>query len=530
MEPTAVSRSTLRLLANLLFASLLLASWRLGGSSSARAQVQGTTTPVSKSGLATAIGYLPELEIVLPPEIKQAVEQTLLNRTGWQLPGDLLTITGIRQEESWGMITVSSSEPAREALAAGMTEYALLQPGKTAAILFVKKPTGWAAAFAETQGFVDLLQWVPLSELNEQARAAFLPRDQASGVATNLLFPWRQGETWRLTNGWHSGYGSSLDFAPYGASTREVLSVTDATVIGMCGPDALQVQVRTRGPAGDWYYLHLDKNQPYPTIGATTPQGSVIGKIFSTGGSFSSDCGYGTGPHVHLTAPSQSFTMDGWTVNSSNVWTKPGYANRTVGDTFASTNYTVSQIFSDVPTPGKEWMEPWINAFYDRGITSGCGTGPLIYCPENDVTRAEMAVFLLRAKHGAGYSPPAASHYFADVPVTGKEWMEPWIDQYYREGMTTGCGGGNYCPENNVTRAEMAVFVLRALHGGGYGPPAASGDFLDVPVAGKEWMEPWIIQFRNEGITSGCGGGNYCPENNVTRAEMAVFVGRAYQF
>ena len=185
-------------------------------------------------------------------------------------------------------------------------------------------------------------------------------------------------------------------------------------------------------------------------------------------------------------------------------------------------------VFADVPVAGKEWMQPWIEAFYQHGVTTGCGGGN--YCPENNVTRAEMAVFLLRAKHGAGYSPPAASHFFADVPVTGKEWMEPWIDQYYREGMTTGCGGGNYCPENNVTRAEMAVFVLRALHGGGYGPPAASGDFLDVPVAGKEWMEPWIIQFRNEGITSGCGGGNYCPENNVTRAEMAVFVGRAYHF
>jgi hypothetical protein len=74
----------------------------------------------------------------------------------------------------------------------------------------------------------------------------------------------------------------------------------------------------------------------------------------------------------------------------------------------------------------------------------------------------------------------------------------------------------------------MAVFVLRALHGGGYSPPPATHTFADVPVPGKEWMEPWIDQFAAEGITTGCGGGNYCPENNVTRAEMAVFIGRAY--
>jgi predicted outer membrane repeat protein len=190
--------------------------------------------------------------------------------------------------------------------------------------------------------------------------------------------------------------------------------------------------------------------------------------------------------------------------------------------------YEYVHLFADVPVAGKGWMEPWIDAFYYAGITTGCGTGPLVYCPENHVTRAEMAVFLLRAIHGSAYVPPAPAHDFADVPVTGKEWMEPWIEQFYAEGITTGCGGGNYCPENKVTRAEMAVFVLRALHGGAYTPPAATHTFSDVPVPGKEWMEPWIDQFAAQGITTGCGGGNYCPENNVTRAEMAVFLGRAY--
>jgi hypothetical protein len=206
------------------------------------------------------------------------------------------------------------------------------------------------------------------------------------------------------------------------------------------------------------------------------------------------------------------------------------YTNITSDQTAQDYTVTALHPFADVLVPGKEWMEPWIVAFYNAGVTTGCGINPLRYCPENQVTRAEMAVFLLRAMHGAGYAPPAPTHDFADVPVTGKEWMEPWIEQFYAEGVTTGCGGGNYCPENRVTRAEMAVFVLRALHGGSYSPPAASAVFADVPVSGKAWMEPWIIQFRNEGITTGCGIDplRYCPENNVTRAEMAVFIGRAY--
>ena len=69
-------------------------------------------------------------------------------------------------------------------------------------------------------------------------------------------------------------------------------------------------------------------------------------------------------------------------------------------------------LFADVPVTGKEWMEPYVDAFHFAGITTGCGASPLIYCPENAVTRAAMAVFCLRAKHGSSYVPPAATHTF----------------------------------------------------------------------------------------------------------------------
>jgi hypothetical protein len=80
------------------------------------------------------------------------------------------------------------------------------------------------------------------------------------------------------------------------------------------------------------------------------------------------------------------------------------------------------------------------------------------------VTRAAVAVFLLRALEGSSYTPPATVHNFDDMPVTGKEWMEPWVDEFYSRGITTGCGTGPliYCPENPTTRAAMAVFIDRA--------------------------------------------------------------------
>lgn len=188
--------------------------------------------------------------------------------------------------------------------------------------------------------------------------------------------------------------------------------------------------------------------------------------------------------------------------------------------------------FADVlPTA---WYWRWIEGFYHQGITTGCGADPLIYCPDRQVTRAEMAVFILRAKNGTSEPTPVVTDLFADVPVTGKEWMQPWIEQFYAEGITTGCAVGplKYCPERQVTRAEMAVFLLRAIKGPTYEPPEATGIFSDVPVAGKEWMQPWIEEFYREGITTGCASSplRYCPEQSVTRAEMATFIDRAFGF
>jgi hypothetical protein len=136
-----------------------------------------------------------------------------------------------------------------------------------------------------------------------------------------------------------------------------------------------------------------------------------------------------------------------------------------------------------------------------------------------------MAVFLKKGIHGSSYTPPSpnGSHPFSDI---AGHWAEAWIEELYDEGMTSGFPDGTYGPENRVTRAEMAIFLLKAMHGSTYTPPAAAGgSFSDV--AGH-WAEAWIEQLREEGITSGHPDGSYRPENNVTRAEMAVFLVRAF--
>ncbi|MGZ9233957.1 MAG: S-layer homology domain-containing protein [Anaerolineales bacterium] len=182
--------------------------------------------------------------------------------------------------------------------------------------------------------------------------------------------------------------------------------------------------------------------------------------------------------------------------------------------------------FADVSTG--YWAYEWIERLYAAGITGGCGTGPVRYCPDTTVTRDQMAVFLLRGIHNSSYSPPAVggSTGFGDVPTT--YWAAAWIKQLAAEGITGGCGAGNYCPTGAVTRDQMAVFLLKDKHGASYVPPAVGGStgFSDVPAT--HWAAAWIKQLAAEGITGGCGAGIYCPESPVTRAQMAVFLVRTF--
>lgn len=197
---------------------------------------------------------------------------------------------------------------------------------------------------------------------------------------------------------------------------------------------------------------------------------------------------------------------------------------RSVTATFITTGTTTT--FADVPE--SHWAYQNIERLYQARITTGCDTNPLRFCPEDQVLRDQMALFILRGMYGSAYQPPAvgASTGFHDVPTW--HWAADYIKQLAAVGVTTGCGGGNYCPGAPVSRDQMALFILRGMHGGSYQPPpvGASTGFHDVPT--WHWAAPWIKQLAAEGITTGCGGGNYCPDDTVTRAQMAAFLVRAF--
>jgi hypothetical protein len=116
---------------------------------------------------------------------------------------------------------------------------------------------------------------------------------------------------------------------------------------------------------------------------------------------------------------------------------------------------------------------------------------------------------------------------FPDVPPANTFYR--FIETLFHKEVTGGCAGGGYCPGNPVTRAQMAVFLLKAKFGSAHVPPPCTGQvFGDVPCAGGPF-DPWIEELASLQITGGCGPGLYCPGNTVTRQQMAVFLLKAFE-
>ena len=183
--------------------------------------------------------------------------------------------------------------------------------------------------------------------------------------------------------------------------------------------------------------------------------------------------------------------------------------------------------FVDVP-PSSVWYGSVMN-IAAVGITSGCLPGQ--YCGTSEVTRAQMALFLTRGRHGPFFVPPPATGIFADVPLGA--FAVDWIEQFYGEGITSGCAANplRYCPDAAVTRAQMAVFLLRSKHGSSYVPPPCTGLFADVAcLPPAHPFVNWIEQLAREGITAGCAAApaRYCPDASVLRLAMAAFIARTF--
>ncbi len=177
--------------------------------------------------------------------------------------------------------------------------------------------------------------------------------------------------------------------------------------------------------------------------------------------------------------------------------------------------------FADAPPSNPFYA--FIENIFHNAVTGGCGGGN--FCPASPVARKQMAVFVLKAKEGDTFVPPAATGIFTDVPIADP--FAPWIEELSRRGVVAGCGAGPmYCPNSPVLRQQMAVFLVKTLLGSSYVPPACAGVFADTPCSNP--FAPWVEDLVTRSIAAGCGGGNFCPGSSATRGQMAAFLVKTF--
>ncbi|HEY3450462.1 MAG TPA: phosphodiester glycosidase family protein [Myxococcales bacterium] len=173
--------------------------------------------------------------------------------------------------------------------------------------------------------------------------------------------------------------------------------------------------------------------------------------------------------------------------------------------------------FDDVA--GTFWGFEAIEALRAAGVTQGCSASPPYFCPDCRSTRASAVTFLARALGWTCNKPATAT--FGDVPTTHAQFAE--IECALAHGLTQGCGGGNFCPDDPASRATVALFAARAMGLSTTAP--ATSPFSDVAVT--DAAAGAIVSLVDRCIVGGCSPGLFCPDRTATRAELSVITARA---
>jgi hypothetical protein len=188
---------------------------------------------------------------------------------------------------------------------------------------------------------------------------------------------------------------------------------------------------------------------------------------------------------------------------------------------------TFTQVFDDVPATDS--FAEYISMLKIKGVTSGCTTTS--FCPSANVTREQMAKFIIISALGTDDFTFTQTAYFEDVPA-GSTFFK-YVQKMKDLGITGGCSASPnpslYCPTAHVTRGQMAVLLMRAK----FGAVVANSNLLNstmpyfVDVTASNTQFSFIQKLKDFGITSGCTTTEFCPSNKISRGQAAVMLIRA---
>ncbi len=184
--------------------------------------------------------------------------------------------------------------------------------------------------------------------------------------------------------------------------------------------------------------------------------------------------------------------------------------------------------FNDVPNSHLQF--DYISLMKNLGITGGCSVTPPLYCPDSNLTRAQMAVFIVVTLNKAMGTPLTytTTPFFNDVP--SGHWAFPYVQRMKDLNLTSGCSASPplYCPDSNITHGQAAVFIIgawmRANNLTSF-THTTTPYFTDVPSTHPQFS--YIQKMRDMGFWNGCNATQYCDTASVTRAQMAPMVLKA---
>lgn len=309
---------------------------------------------VYEQGTTVKCDAAPLLETTLPwpRDVHQAVSEALCRRPSDVLPGDdrRLILTSLTLfEDNWAIATVVMRPDVMP------TRYESLLLFDSLVVL-AHKDYLWQVAFEGTTPFDRLVHQAPLSVVGEPGRAYFRSQsspDPSTGLPRwlNLKWPWRAGQKWYYTQGPHSTEKGGLDFGPWSIPEpeREVRASARGAVIRLCDDEIQSSIILVHSGNYATSYVHLDRRSTaHLAVGKNVEQGARLGLTYNAD-DFSSSCGHGTAPHVHLHVGSMvdgkfkaqavvGTVISGWELHTDGCFRKDGETERCRGSRILSDN------------------------------------------------------------------------------------------------------------------------------------------------------------------------------------------------
>lgn len=170
--------------------------------------------------------------------------------------------------------------------------------------------------------------------------------------------------------------------------------------------------------------------------------------------------------------------------------------------------------FKDVPQ--NKWYTSYVYSVANEGLMVGCGNDE--FCPDRDITRAEIVMMLARLS-GENYEVYQNREIFSDCKT---HWSKSAINWAATKGVVNGIGGNKFAPNDPITREQLCTMMLNFAKYENYYPkktvsPIAFTDNDQI----SSWAKESVYHMQRAGVIAGRGNGKFDPKGHATRAECA---------